>query len=85
MKAINLNDLVLVRLTTKGEWAWKKFYIDLGVNPPILETEFHYGRDGGLFRIQLWHLMEVFGPHIHLGGEPLFDTQILLPTEPTDV
>jgi hypothetical protein len=65
----NINNSVEVRLTEKGANIynnWYGRYAQYGiVQEPVQE--------GHLLRAQLWHLFQVFGEHIHLGGEVPFE------------
>lgn len=72
--AVNINDYVWVRLTGFG---WKVFddnHRALGLDPAPYRAII--GAPDGWQRFQLWHLMEVFGPHCHLGLDSgFFDRQ----------
>lgn len=67
---INLNDTVEVTLTEKGAEVYNKY----------LEGSYMYRQGlreqkkaGDVLKEQLWHMFQVFGPHIHLGNQAPFD------------
>ena len=64
---INLNQSAKVKLTKKGQLVLK-------THSDIL---YRMSVDaGGYCTLQLWELMEVFGPHIYHGCEPLMDMNV---------
>lgn len=76
---INLNDEVWVKLTEEGHDIHyeqhrelrRSMKMPLPYNAPKEDAE-------GWSKWQLWHLMEVFGPHIRLGSKPPIHTVIRL-------
>ena len=58
MSQHNINDMARVTLTAKGMATWAKWHSDLGVDPPAYSQA---------LRIELWRIMQVFGPEIHMG------------------
>lgn len=68
---ININDSVRVKLLPAGIAILKKsdqgWRLTHGINKPTPD---------GWSRWQLWDLMSVFGPHIHMGFEVPFETEI---------
>lgn len=61
----NVNDKVQVTLTEEGRLIWNQHYegykiLQLQVEP------------GGSLKTELWKLMEVFGPHVRMGGPQHF-------------
>lgn len=79
MKPFNINNYVMVKLTPQGRYLHRKAHHefmaslpripDLTYTPPAEDEE-------GWSKWQLWHLMETFGPHISMGAEPPFETEI---------
>lgn len=65
---INLNDRVRFRLTSHGESYMRK----LPQRPYFLSAE------GGYFETQLWELMRVFGPHLHMGFDNLIESDLFV-------
>ena len=66
---INLNQTVQVSLTEEGAKvfnAWDRETRFPGWVPKDLKT-------GDVFKGHLWHLMEVFGPQIHMGCSVPFE------------
>ena len=71
---LNLNETVRVRLTPAGDkivrrWL-KDFLPDGGTIVPRWAAEKYLGPT---VEMQLHELMAVFGPHLHVGGENLFE------------
>ena len=56
----NINDNVSVRLTTLG----LKTLLNSGNDPMY---KFNFDKDSMTLDVSLWQLMQVFGPHIHMG------------------
>jgi hypothetical protein len=72
----NLNEHVKVKLNQRGLDILKANHEELfrgkrAWTPPDTDKD-------GYYRTQLWCLMQDFGPHIHLGGNPPFETEIIL-------
>lgn len=67
----NLNDCVRVRLTPKGREIYMRDFKLLGGRAGPLKEDADGWRE-----LQCWQLMQIFGPHISRGSEPLFSTQI---------
>ncbi len=66
---LNVNDVVLVQLNDRGRGIISE-QVARGLEHTVRE-------DGeGWSSWQLWHLMEVFGHHLHLGAQMPFDSQI---------
>lgn len=78
---ININDSVKVKPNEKGMEILRNNHRKLSEYFPSL-GEFNDPRDeDGYMKIQLWSLMETFGPHIRLDALPPFDTSIILETK----
>lgn len=67
----NANNSVKVKLKPEGLEIHDSRYTVHGLAPPKAD-------DDGYHRFQLWHFMEIFGPHMHLGAVPPFETDILV-------
>lgn len=78
----NINDPVRVRLTPEGlaihRSDWQGFVASLppeardtmgDYKPPEIDAD-------GFWSTSAWHLMQLFGPHIHLGAHVPFETWI---------
>ena len=73
----NLNNCALVKLTPNGRKIWLDYWRPYsgGKEEQMLDD----ATDAeGYFREQLWAIMQVFGPHIRMGCNPPFETEILL-------
>lgn len=71
---MNINDKVKVQLTPFGADIWNKRYDGLNIPVKYLPTKV---KSGDFIEPQLWDAMNVFGPHIHLGGDvPFVDCQM---------
>jgi hypothetical protein len=64
----NVNDYVWIRLTPKGQQIYRQKY-------SLRPMEMGYDSDGWL-KMQLWEVMQCFGPHILMGFDPCFETTI---------
>lgn len=74
----NINNHVKVKLTPFGIHILKKQHDDLSQWMNNLgEFELQLTEDG-YYKTQLWCLMETFGPHIHIGTNTPFETEIIL-------
>lgn len=71
-KSINLNETVRFKLKPEGEKIWLDYWREFstGKQPTLPKTEDGWRED------QLWHLMQVFGKHIHLGFDLPIETKI---------
>jgi len=71
----NLNNYVRVQLNTKGREIFMQDRERIGIEsgPPNEDAD-------GWCTIQMWELMQIFGPHLVMGAEPPFsmDVQIQL-------
>lgn len=80
-KPINLNDEVMVRLKPRGlEILRSNHYAllgPLGERHPFKAPEVD---EDGWSRFQLWTLMQEFGPHISIGMDVPFETEIKIVT-----
>lgn len=78
---MNINETVKVKLTEHGVDVYLGFH-----NMAFLPKRHHITRDGfkakadseGWHSFQLWHLMEVFGPHIHLTANQFFENNNIM-------
>lgn len=80
----NVNDHVKVRLTERGRTLLRKNHDKLFAPvPPAARMEFFLPEEDaeGWSEWQLWCLMQEFGPHMHMGFDPPFETTIELPCE----
>jgi len=65
--SVNINEYIYFTLTSKGLFIYQKYHIDMGqCAPTLLENE------NGLFKMQIWEFMGIFGNHLYNGSEPLF-------------
>ena len=81
---LNINEYVKVKLTDKGRAIHKKQYEELFASCPELMNYRPPREDAdGWSKWQLWDLMQRFGPHISLGVEVPFETEIEIETKET--
>ena len=74
----NINENVWVRLTQSGKLIHRRQHDELRKEFPSLgRYRPPYADAAGYTRWQLWDLMQTFGPHITLGGDPPFHTDIM--------
>ena len=73
----NINETVLVKLTDYGREIWRTSNLSLNLPPPTPVAEDREGWSSW----QMWLLMEVFGPYIHMGATSLpFEPTIRIPS-----
>ncbi len=81
-RTFNVNDSVWVRLTDAGKLIHRREHDEMRKRvPSIGRYQPPKSHPGGYSKFQLWELMQIFGPHISIGSEVPFGTEILL-TEP---
>lgn len=66
--SLNLNDVAEVTLTKFGARTYNEWEESFRL-PPYNKREF---KEGDTLRDQLWHLFQVFGPHLSLGCQAPF-------------
>lgn len=79
---INLNDIVKVKLNDIGKDICYHKYDEVNEvirrnGGRLIELRMPEVDDEGYTAFQLWELMMLFGPHIALGEQPPFGTNIL--------
>lgn len=83
---ININDKVKVKLTELGKHIYLHQFDGLNEQitrnggKPIVPNLPKTDADG-YTTFQLWNLMEIYGPHMHLGCLIPFELNILIPTD----
>lgn len=83
MNEFNINDYVKVKLTEKGKYIYYHQFDAINQNiqkiggKPLNPIELKYD-DEGYVEFQMWHLMEIFGEHLHIGCDIPFETTIKL-------
>lgn len=70
----NANQAVKVKLTEHGNRVMRDWYGSRVYNMPE-EDEYGYTR------FQMWYLMRIFGEHMTLGAEHVFDMNMILCVE----
>jgi hypothetical protein len=79
----NVNYYVRVKLNHVGRDILRKRHEQLQNRlPSIGDYPGEKTDEFGFTRFQLWDLMQTFGPHISLGSNPPFETEILIPKDP---
>lgn len=71
MKKININSYTYVRLTKEGQQVLDRYRAAYRYCPVDKVSGTDY------VRIQLWELMQIFGPEMGMGSPVLFETSIL--------
>jgi hypothetical protein len=78
----NINDKVRVKLRESGRRILRRRHAELMQNLPA-GSGWEYSDpkedEDGWSEWQLWNLMQEFGPHIAMGFDPPFDTEIEIP------
>jgi repressor LexA len=79
---INLNDIVKLKINQKGIDILRKNHDELKATFPKLGEFMPPASDAeGYYHMQLWSVMETFGPHIHIGFNIPIETEIVVPNE----
>ena len=76
---INVNDYGWFKLTELGLRIYREYWNEVlpnEVEKPFLLTV------NGYSRLLLWEAMEIFGQHMHIGGNVPFETKVWLGQEP---
>lgn len=75
---ININDSVSVTLTPSGAEIWNAKEEDTFERFKHMEWFVpKYKQSGDVLKEQLWHLFQVFGSSIHLGGDVPFENCLI--------
>ncbi len=79
----NINDRVKVKLTDYGREIYYKWFDDFNKKVGKIVITPHYPKEdeNGFFEAAMWSIMEVFGNHIHMGGNLPFSTTIVFHDE----
>jgi len=72
----NINDSVKVKLNDHGREILKQQHDLLLKDIPRYEFTLPQEDEQGWSKWQMWRLMETFGPHISIGSEVPFETEI---------
>ena len=71
---INLNDKIYVKLTQEGCDHFEAYYRS-GVFADLPEKHRPPKPEPGVETdLQIWELMQIFGPRMHMGGPSMFET-----------
>ena len=70
MTKLNINDIVKVKLTEKGRKIYTEYYTRYSVGgvSKIIKLD-----ADGFFHTELWDIMNIFGSHLYMGAEPMFE------------
>ena len=69
MKVFNINNIIKVRLTDRGKDIFYHQHDELNdfYGKEILKPRYPDVDEDGFTSFQLWHFMEIYGPHTHIG------------------
>jgi hypothetical protein len=70
---LNVNSTVRVTLTDHGRAVYENFWASASKGGPYFPPK---EDANGQIEWKLWQLMQVFGPHMSLGGRPCFEADI---------
>lgn len=77
MKKISLNDFIKVKLTDYGKGIYFHRTDDLVAKYPLLRNRlkprFPEVDENGFTEFQLWDFIQLYGPHIYMGGENVIE------------
>lgn len=76
--SFNINEYVRVKLTPRGKAIHRADHDAFNAQFPNAKSEYHAPEEDaeGWSKWQAWSLMQTFGPHISMGSEPPFETNI---------
>lgn len=80
MKGFNINDYVYVKLTDLGREVYRKRNDGLLSKDTTIKLDIPEDKDvnsNGYSSFQMWSLMDIFGKHMYLGCENVFETEII--------
>ena len=76
---MNVNDKVDVVLTDRGRLVLYAYEVANGT-----PTYSKYNMNGSRLTVQLWTLMQIFGPEMTMGKDPVFqDNEVVIPKPDT--
>jgi hypothetical protein len=75
----NINDMMIVTLTSHGAEIWNQRYADLVLPAELVPKKVGAGY---ILKAQLWELMQYFGPHIGLCRPPVFVDMLMAHVKP---
>lgn len=77
----NINEYVEVQLTSQGLEALKNYYLSFGLDP----TNHCRVKHDNWMKIQLWELMNIFGPYMYNGNpDTMFTSNQIIIRLPAD-
>jgi len=79
-RCVNLNDMVLIRLTDRGNKVFDQYYANLNLCPD--EYREMYRQPDGRYGMQLWEVMKIFGSECYMGPEIPIKTEIEVLEDP---
>jgi hypothetical protein len=79
MDVLNTNDEVWVALTPLGEKVYENYRKNLATQ---LSLEIPIHQDGGWYRFQMHELMHIFGPHLIVGADNVFENNTIFLSHP---
>lgn len=68
---INVNQRVRFKMRDRGWEAYRKYFAETGAPMGVLEVD-----EDGYSEMQLWELMLIIGPAMHMGPMPPIETTI---------
>ena len=76
---LNINSVIKVQLTARGREILKLRYAEEVINMPnVSGLNMPEPDDKGYIRLQLWHLMNLFGEEMILGNQPVCGSEIVI-------
>ena len=71
---VNINDMIRFRLTEYGRSVREAWWKEYGLQAPVLTPD-----SNGRVEMQLWEVMQIFGPAMRMGGKQIIvDNEIEL-------
>lgn len=78
---VNLNNYVTLKITERGLRVFREYHDRMGLDWEPYAKMNGEAKRGATWRMQMWQVMQIFGPSIYLGCDPPFDTNIVIETE----
>ena len=88
MKQININSLVKIELTPYGEYILLKHFVrTISLNKAISNLRFEdvYPIQDHKIQMELWRVMEIFGPFLHQGADKIPMKNLMIYVRDEDV
>lgn len=75
MKALNINDIIKVKLTDRGKDIYYHLYDNFNKQCgfEVIKPSWPMVDDDGFTKFKLWYFMYIYGPHLHDGCQCIIE------------